>query len=290
MSGDKVQQPERNDGREAGRCGARTGEALLNDDGPVDGGGNANEQRGMASAMRRWASGFGAWLANLVSGTHTPAQRQVAFTIAFVGLAAKMAKADGVAVDVEAEAFEHTFHVPEEERATIKRVYDLASQDVAGFEIYAERIAKLLADEPRLLRDVFEALFTIAAADGILHEAEEAFLRTVAEKFALPEGEYVRVRRLFVAGPAGNYDVLGVPPDIPDADLKARYRDLVRENHPDRLAADGVPREFLVIADRKLAAINAAYDAILKERGLAAAPASDPARETAGTTTEPPRD
>ena len=54
--------------------------------------------------------------------------------------------------------------------------------------------------------------------------------------------------------------------DASDEELKARRKELVRQNHPDRLAAEGVPEEFLVLADRKLAAINAAFDAIQKER------------------------
>lgn len=229
---------------------------------------------GEETASRRPLARMKSWfrhIAEWVSGSGTPASRQLSFTIAFVGLAAKMAKADGVAVDVEAEAFEKTFYVPPEERETVRRVYRLASQDVAGFDIYAARIAKLLKDEPRLLRDVFEALFSIAAADGVLHQAEELFLSVVADKFGLSDAEYRRVKRIFINDPAGNYDVLEVSPDISDADLKAHYRKLVRENHPDRLISEGVPREFLVMADRRLAAINAAYDAILKERGEASA-------------------
>ena len=157
--------------------------------------------------------------------------------------------------------------MPPEERANVDRVYRLAAQDVAGYEIYAERIAKLLADEPALLKDVFECLFNIAAADGVLHAAEEAFLRTVAERFGFNETDYRRVRSVFVHDPTSPYEILGVSPDVSDADLRARRMDLVRQNHPDRLAAEGVPEEFLVLADRKLAAINVAYDAILKERG-----------------------
>ena len=197
-----------------------------------------------------------------------PPSKQLAFTIAFVGLAAKMAKADGVAVEVETQAFERCFRVPPEDRASVERVYRLAAQDVAGYEAYAERIAKLMKDEPHLLRDVFECLFNIAAADGILHEGEEAFLRTVADKFGLDERDYRSVRSLFVRDPTSAYEVLGVDPMISDEELAARRKVLVRENHPDRLAAEGVPQEFLVLADRKLAAINAAYDEILKERGI----------------------
>lgn len=210
------------------------------------------------------------WLAAGVSALAKPSagSKQVAFTIAFVGLAAKMAKADGVAVKVETQAFERCFFVPPEERANVKRVFDLAARDVAGYDAYAERIARMLADDRALLRDVFECLFYIAAADGILHSAEEDFLRIVAAKFGLGERDYQSVRSLFVRDGNSPYAVLGVDPGISDADLKRHYRELVRQTHPDKLAAEGVPAEFLVLADRKLAAINAAYDTIVKTREL----------------------
>lgn len=200
--------------------------------------------------------------------TPKPPSKQLAFTMAFVGLAAKMAKADGVAVEVETQAFERCFYVPPEERANVLRVFELAAKDIAGYEIYAERIAKLLDDEPALLRDVFECLFNIAAADGVLHHGEEEFLRRVADKFGFTDTDYRRVRSLFVNDPDSPYDVLGVDHDVSDEVLKARRMQLIRENHPDRLAAEGVPEEFLVLADRKMAAINAAYDEIMKVREL----------------------
>lgn len=213
-----------------------------------------------AASLVSWLNPFG-WM------QPKPPSKQLAFTMAFVGLAAKMAKADGVAVEVETQAFERCFYVPPEERANVMRVYRLAAQDVAGYEVYAERIASLLADDPVLLKDVFECLFNIAAADGVLHEAEEAFLRTVAEKFGFDESDYRCVRSVFVHDPTSPYEVLGVPADVSDEELMARRMELVRQNHPDRLAAEGVPEEFLVLADRKMAAINAAFDAIKKERG-----------------------
>lgn len=222
---------------------------------------------GQGGGLRKQASSLSSWLNPFSWLQPKPPSKQLAFTMAFVGLAAKMAKADGVAVEVETQAFERCFYVPPEERANVDRVYRLAAQDVAGYEIYAERIAKLLADEPALLKDVFECLFNIAAADGVLHTAEEVFLRTVAERFGFDETDYRRVRSVFVHDPTSPYEILGVSPDVSDADLRARRMELVRQNHPDRLAAEGVPEEFLVLADRKLAAINVAYDAILKERG-----------------------
>lgn len=195
-------------------------------------------------------------------------RNSVAFTIAVISLCAKLSKADGVSSQLEARAFEEVYHVPPEEKANVERLYDIARQDVAGYDAYADRVARLLADEPELKRDVLEALFHIAAADGIFHGAEDEYLADVGRRFGFTEAEYRSMRALFVRVPDDPYIILGVPPEVSDAELKARYRRLVRENHPDTFLAHGVPEEFVDVADRKLAAINAAYDQIARERAL----------------------
>jgi len=195
-------------------------------------------------------------------------QTGVAFTIAVIALCAKLSKADGVSLALEARAFEQVFHVPPEEEANVEHLYDIAKQDAAGYDAYADRVATLLADEPHLKRDVLEALFHIAAADGVFHGAEDAYLRDVARRFGFSETEYHAIRAMFVRDPTDPYTILGVSPGIPDDELKAHYRRLLRENHPDTLIAHGVPEEFIDIATRKVAALNAAYDEIMKERAL----------------------
>ena len=192
----------------------------------------------------------------------------VAFTIAVVSLCAKMAKADGVAVQVEAMAFEQKFQVQPEDMANVRRLFDLAKQDVGGFESYAEQIARLLAGEPTLRADVLECLFHVAVADGLLHQREESFLQVVAEKFSIDAADYQCMRARFVRDPASPYLVLGASPADSDAVLKARHRQLVLEHHPDRLMARGVPKEFVTLSQIKLAAINAAWDAIRTERRI----------------------
>jgi DnaJ like chaperone protein len=196
----------------------------------------------------------------------TPAHQRTAFTMALVALAAKMAKADGVAVRVELDAFERWFHVPDDQLDAVRRVFDLAKRDVAGYAQYAHQINDLLSEDPELKRDVFECLFHVASADGVLHTAEEQFLKQIAEIFGISEHTYRTIRRVFVIDPDDPYKVLGLDHDVSDAALKKAYLQLVKDNHSDRLAAHGVPREFQAVADRKLATINVAYETIRKER------------------------
>jgi DnaJ like chaperone protein len=191
----------------------------------------------------------------------------LAFTVAVVALGAKLAKADGFVSRVEIETFHQVFQTPTSQSAHVQRVYDLAKQDVAGFESYARQIANLLDGETALKLDVFEGLFHIAASDGILHHGEQRYLQRIGEIFGFSDAQIRSVRALFVYDPEDAYTVLGVASDISDDDLRVQYRRLVHQHHPDAAMARGVPEEFVDMANRKLAAINAAYEEILRERG-----------------------
>jgi DnaJ like chaperone protein len=195
--------------------------------------------------------------------------KQIAFTIGVIALGAKMAKADGVVTSDEVAAFKEVFHIPPEEMKNVGRVFDLARRDAHGFEPYAEQIASLFADSPQVLEDLIDGLFHIAKADNVMHPAELEFLRDVAAIFGFDDNEFARIREGHL-GPdeADPYQVLGVARDISEGDLKTAYRKLIREHHPDTLIAQGLPQEFVDVANGKLATINDAYDRIEAERGL----------------------
>ena len=198
-----------------------------------------------------------------------PAENQVAFTVGVIALGAKMAKADGVVTMDEVNAFKEVFKVPEGEMKNVARVFNLAKQDVSGYEAYAEQLATMFKGNRKLLEDVLEGLFHIAKADESLHPGEEEFLSQVAKRFGLTPTEfsYIKARHV-VASKRNPYDVLGVDPTISNDDLKSQYRKLVADNHPDKLMARGVPKEFIAIATEKVATINEAYDQIARERGM----------------------
>lgn len=200
-------------------------------------------------------------------------RRKVAFSVAMIALSAKMAKADGVVTQDEVRAFQDIFEVPPQEARNVARLYDLAKQDTAGFEVYARQMAGLCGNggpNCMMLEDILDGLFHIATADGVLHEREEGFLRRVAEIFSIAEDHYQTILSRHVElGTADPYIVLGIERGQPLAEVKRHYRKLVAENHPDRLIGRGLPQEFIAIATTRLAAINAAYELI--ERSLQAA-------------------
>ncbi|MFZ1813880.1 MAG: molecular chaperone DjiA [Rhizobiaceae bacterium] len=196
-------------------------------------------------------------------------RRQVSFSIAMIGLSAKMAKADGIVTQEEVDAFRDIFEIPEKEAENVARLYNLAKQDVAGFDAYARQVVRLFPDEPAILEDVMDGLFHIAKADGILHEKEDEFLEHVAVIFDLKGRDYQRIRARHLNPEEGDpYLIIGGERSMSDSDMRSLYRNLVKENHPDRMIARGVPEEFVAIANDRLAAINRAWETIKLERGL----------------------
>jgi len=113
-------------------------------------------------------------------------RRRVSFSVAIIARSAKMAKADGVVTVAEVDAFRSIFDFPEEEAKNVARLYNLARQAVAGYEAYAEKLAKLCRTCESfcpVLEDIVDALFHIASADGLVPETELDFLSRIAEIF-----------------------------------------------------------------------------------------------------------
>lgn len=206
-----------------------------------------------------------------------PDRRQVAFTIAAIALAAKMAAADGHASEREFALFERLFQVPPEEKANAARFYHQAMRSVDGFEAYARQAAELLGPGSPVLEDLLEALLMIATIDGV-HQREVAMLDRAAALMGFGAAAWAAIRARHI-GPAADdpHAVLGLAPGATMAEIKAAWRRLAREHHPDRHMAEGTPPEFIRVAEARMAAINNAY-AALSHATVSGAAASGAAR------------
>ncbi len=206
-------------------------------------------------------------LSGVFERLRTPPERTVAFTIAVIALGAKLAKADGRVTRGEVAAFRRIFTIAPEDEAAAARVYNLARQDVAGFDLYARKIAAKFPPRDPVLMDLMEGLFEVAVADGEFHPQEEAFLREVSEIFGLTSRCFTCLRARFVGDDTPDpYDVLEVTAEMPIAEIQRAYRRAVRETHPDRLAARGVPPEAVKLAEHRLRDLNKAWEDIRQSR------------------------
>ena len=207
-------------------------------------------------------------LTSVFDRLRTPPERSVAFTIAVIALSAKMAKADGHVSRNEVTAFREVFVIDRGEEKNAARVFNLARQDVAGFEEYAARIRRMFEGERDTLCDLLDGLFYIALADGDYHPDEDRFLARVAEIFGLDEAQFRAVRARFVADARPDpWSVLGVTSDMSMDEIRKVWRKLVRDCHPDRMQARGVPPEAVKLAEKRLTDINRAWEEINEARG-----------------------
>jgi DnaJ like chaperone protein len=220
--------------------------------------------------------------------------KQQLFSIAVVALSAKLAKCDGPVKRAEIDAFRRQFRIPDNGVRDIGRLFDQARDSSEGFESYAKQLGDAFSDNRGMLEDVLGALFGIARADGPINQRELEFLSRVHRSLGLDRLAWDRAQGLRAQGPrmqheqtrrsSGSsyssssyppmrrepdaYEVLGVARSEADDVIRQRWKQLMRENHPDSLAARGVPPEFIASASDKVARINAAWDIVKRERGL----------------------
>jgi DnaJ like chaperone protein len=199
-------------------------------------------------------------------------RRDQLFAICVVILSAKLAKCDGAVKREEIDAFKRQFRIPPDSVRDIGRLFDQARDSPEGFEAYAMQLGDAFADNRGMLEDVLTALFVIARADGAVNGREEDYLLRTHRAFGLDRAAWDRARGAAPRHPPTDepdaYGVLGVPRSASVEEIRTTWKRLMRENHPDSLAARGVPAEFIARANDKVAQINAAWDRIKRERGL----------------------
>lgn len=190
-----------------------------------------------------------------------------AFSTAVTALGAKLSKADGRSDHMEFAAFSRVFPTDAESQRNIQRLYELASQTTRGFESYARRLAKRYRNCPEILEDVLDGLFHIAASDGVVTDQELGYLEDVSDQLGLSPLTFRRLKAVHLGMDTDDpYRILAVAHDATDEVVRKTWKGLLADAHPDRARGRGLPDEFVEVAEAKSAAINAAYDKIMRER------------------------
>jgi DnaJ like chaperone protein len=226
---------------------------------------------------------------------HDSARAQDAFFTATFSVMGHVAKADGVVSEGEIQAanavMSHMNLDPAQRLAAIQ-LFNQGKE--TGFDLDAALRALRIACHGRrdLLGMFLQIQLHAALADGVIEPAERRVLQRICDMLGIPEYEldqyeqFIRAQQRFRGGGArgGNtgggfrdmrpdnlaaaYQTLGVAATATDAEIKTAYRRLMKENHPDKLVARGLPENMIKLAQEKVQQINVSYDAIKAARGI----------------------
>lgn len=205
----------------------------------------------------------------------TLGKKEQLYGLTCVILCAKLAKCDAPVNRREINAFKTRFRVPDENMRDIGRLFDMARQRTDDYEAFARELGQAYAKDKPPLEDLMGILFAIARADLAdgepLAPEELRFLKRVHAQFGLGRGAWERAeqgRARAAMGEEDAYTIMGVSASLPNEELRAHWKKLVRQYHPDIMAARNASAEEIQIASVRISKINAAWDIIKRERGL----------------------
>ena len=199
-------------------------------------------------------------------------QSQVAFFVAAFSMLAKLVQADGEITREELESIENVMakdlKLSPQSRNLAVNIFNTALNSPQAFKDYAAQFYKRFSSSPQVLEFMIDLLFKVSTADGKLGKEEEILLSEASNLFKLGDSKYENIKSRYVKDVDKYYEILGCSSTDPDGLVKSRYRKLVRQFHPDALAAEDLPEAFTKLAREKFSEIQKAYEGIKQERGI----------------------
>lgn len=220
--------------------------------------------KGMDAAGRAIDSTGKPWIGNAE-------QTQATYFISLFSILGKMAKVDGVVSKEEiavVDGFINSLPMPDQEKQFARQVFNEAKTSRYSIEDFAHQLYQTAAGQPTLLLSFLDLLFRIAAADGRFHPAEESALGKIKEIFHINDQQFNDLKAVYFKDNDKHYKILNCTPESSNEEIKASYKKLVKEFHPDTIIAKGLPEEFIDFASNRFREIHESYEKIRKERGF----------------------
>ncbi len=199
-------------------------------------------------------------------------QSQLTFFVAAFSMLAKLVQADGEITRQELDTIENIMakdlKLNPQSRNVAVKIFNAALHSPQSFQDYAVQFQGRFSARPQILEFMLDLLFKVSTASGKPGKHEEALLLMASKLFQFGNEKYESIKARHVKTADRYYDVLGCSPSDTDDFVKSRYRKLVREFHPDAIAAKGLPEEFTQFAKDKFREIQQAYEGIKLARGI----------------------
>jgi len=203
---------------------------------------------------------------------------KIIFIVTLASIMAKMAKADGVITQDEADTISELFDELEfdnEERELAKNAFKNAKNDEFSIYDYASQYKEVSDNDLREF--LYSTLWLIALSDDYMHNKEEEILKKIPIHLGLNGNKYNEYLNKFQKDNNSSseeknfslkecYMILNCQPSDSMKIIKKNYLKLVSEYHPDTIQSKGLPNSFIEFATEQMQKINYAYDVIKKNR------------------------
>ena len=198
-------------------------------------------------------------------------QAQAAYFISLFSILGKLAKADGVVNREEINVinqFLATLRLPEQQKQFARNIFNQAKDSPYSIDDFASQLYQVNQAQPTILLSFMDLLFKVAAADGRLHESEEAALLRIKNIFRISDTQFDNLKSVYFRQDDRYYRTLHCTIQSTDQEIKSSYKKLVKEYHPDMIVSKGLPEEFVEVATKKFQEIQEAYNNVRQERGF----------------------
>ena len=203
-----------------------------------------------------------------------------------VALLAKVSKADGKVGELEAELIKHTltdisshFENEQEVRGRLKELYNKEKDNFSNLIVLCDRLYILTKNNYESRLTYLEYLLNLAFIDGSFSKTEREITEDIAQALKIEQNDYLsiisqlesfheNVKKHEELSIEKAYSILNSSSSDDDNTIKKKYRDLVKQNHPDIISGRGESQNKIDEATKKLQEINEAYEIIKKSRGV----------------------
>ena len=201
-----------------------------------------------------------------------------------IAMLAKVAKADGNVSELEAEILSHTFtdisnHFENSEdiREKLKNIYKKEMNSFDNTIDVASKYFSLTKKEYAKRLKVMEYLLNLAFIDGDFSNAEFLITEDISKALEIKKVDFESMIAQFEQFYTQKQNskelslenackILGVNVSDDMPTIKKKYRDLVKQNHPDIVTGQGAEQSIIDEATKKLQEINEAYEILKKEK------------------------
>lgn len=198
-------------------------------------------------------------------------QAQTAYFVSLFSILGKLSKADGVISREEiniVNQFLSTLRLPERQKEFAKNIFNEAKKSQYSIDDFASQLYQVNQNQPTILLSFMDLLFKVAAADGKLHEAEQAALLRIKRIFRINDSQFEDLKSIYFKQDDRYFRTLNCTMKSTNDEIKSSYKKLVKEYHPDMIISKGLPEEFIEVATKKFQEIQEAYSIVRKERGF----------------------